>query len=323
MKSHYSYHSFDAWLKSIHGKKVQKIPLDANAGCPNRDGTIAHTGCSFCNAQGSGSGLMNKGLNLREQWQFWLEKYANSVRHKNTQAFLAYMQSFSNTYGSAQRLENITNELIDLPNIAGLAIGTRPDCVDAEKIEILSRLPWNNTWIEYGVQSMHDRTLKRIYRGHSVQSSIDAIHLAHDYGLKVCVHLMAGLPGESREDFLETVQKVCTLPIDGIKMHGLYVCKGTPIAKDYAEGQYTPLLRDPYMDMIVEALCYIPSSIIIHRLTADPGSDELIAPEWVREKGSVILGIEEILYHQSLWQGCRADVTESNPYNKKQGIPCF
>ncbi len=198
MKSHYLYYSFDAWLKNRHKAKVQKISLDAHAGCPNRDGTIQYGGCTFCNADGSGSGLMQKGLSLTKQWEYWLNKFSKSDRLKNTKNFLAYMQSYSNTYGCLEKLEKMTTELASLEKCAGFSIGTRPDCIDEEKLRLLASLPFQTKWIEFGIQSMHDETLKRIRRGHSVQCSVDAITRSRKYNLNVCVHLMAGLPDETK-----------------------------------------------------------------------------------------------------------------------------
>ena len=323
MKNSYHYHSFDAWLKALHGERVQKISLDANAGCPNRDGTISTGGCSFCDAQGAGSGLMNHGLNLTEQWQFWREQFVKSDRLKNTHSFLAYMQSFSNTYGSAKRLRIITSELQTLKNIVGLSLGTRPDCIDSEKLQILSKLPWENTWLEFGVQSMNDKTLKRISRGHDAQCSKDAIIKAHEHGLKVCAHLMAALPGENEDDFLKTVKTVCELPISGIKFHGLYVCKNTKIAQEFLNGTYVPMEKEVYIDLIAKALTIVPSHVVIHRLSADFTSDELIAPDWAKKKGYIMRSIDEILRLEGLWQGCKADVTTKNPYNKNNGTPVY
>lgn len=317
MKLHYLYYSFDAWLKNRHNAKVQKISLDAHFGCPNRDGTIQYGGCTFCNAAGSGSGLMQKGLSLSEQWQFWLDKFSCSDRLKNTQNFLAYMQSYSNTYGSLEKLRTVTDELQTLPKCVGFSIGTRPDCVDTEKLTLLASLPFQTKWIEFGVQSMHDKTLARIRRGHTAKCSADAIELASACGLNVCVHLMAGLPGESKEDFLKTVETVCRLPIQGIKLHGLYVCRNTSLADDYLAGTYIPMDQEAYINLICDALCLIPSRIAIHRLTADAqDSSELIAPDWAKLKGHVVRGIEGLLFQEGKWQGCRNDVPQKNPYTE-------
>ena len=286
MKLHYLYFSFDAWLKLQHHAKVQKISLDAHMGCPNRDGTISHGGCIFCDALGSGSGLMEKGLTLKEQWKYWLDKFHASDRLKNTSHFLAYLQSFSNTYGTLDRLKKLTEELTCLDKCVGYSIGTRPDCVEDEKLTLLAELPFQTKWIEFGVQSMHDKTLERIRRGHSVACSVDAVKRSHEHGLTVCVHLMAGLPGETKTDFLETVQKVCELPIQGIKLHGLYICKNTQLAMEYDAHGYMPMEQEDYINLICDALCLIPSHIAVHRLTADcQDHEQLIAPEWAKRKG--------------------------------------
>ena len=288
------YTTLDAHLKQIFGQKVQKIPLDAGSDCPNRDGTLGRGGCVFCNAAGSGSGLSGS-LSLAEQWRYWRKKFSESDRLKNTKLFLAYIQSFTNTYGPARRLRDMIGELVDLPGIAGLSIGTRPDCVDEEKLAILAAAPWQETWIEFGVQSMNDATLLRINRGHDSVCSRRAITMAHDAGIKVCVHLMAGLPGETPTDFIETVRSVCRLPIEGIKLHGLYVCRGSLLEKDWAAGLYSPMAPETYIDTIAEAITLIPTHIILHRLTADPGKGELLAPEWASRKGDIVHGIEEAL----------------------------
>ncbi len=296
------YLSFDAHLKQVFGQKVQKIPLDAGSSCPNRDGTLGTGGCVFCNAAGSGSGLFAS-MELHEQWRYWQDKFARSDRLKNTRLFLAYIQSFTNTYGPAERLRRIVSALNPLPGLAGLCIGTRPDCVDGEKLHILASAPWEETWIEFGVQSMNDATLRRINRGHDAACSAKAIEAAHEAGLKICVHLMAGLPGESPADFLETVKAVNALPIDGVKLHGLYVCRGSAISEDWAKGKYTPMTMEDYAETAAEALTLLRPDVIIHRLTGDPDRNELLAPDWASQKGSVVRRIEEILFHSGKRQG--------------------
>ncbi len=314
MKKKYFYHSFDSWLKKTYGQKVQKISLDAGASCPNRDGKISFGGCTFCNARGSGSGLLERGLDLTKQWEFWKEQFAKSDRLKHTKLFLAYFQSFSNTYGNVERLKSLTSQLKNLDGIAGLSLGTRPDCIDDEKLSVLSELGLSNTWLEYGIQSMHDETLSRIKRGHDVKCSIDAILKTREHNINVCVHLMAGLPGEQENDFLKTVEKVCELPIQGIKLHGLYVCKNTALAEDFLNGNYIALEKNAYVELIAKALSIIPSNIIIHRLSADPGQDELLAPYWAAHKGHIVAQIDEFMQIEGLWQGCKNDVPHSNPY---------
>ncbi len=314
MKKKYFYHSFDAWLKKNHGGKVQKIPLDAGASCPNRDGTISFGGCSFCNEKGSGSGLSERGFDLKSQWEHWRLQFAKSDRLKHTKLFLAYLQSFTNTYGSLERLKNLTNQLNGLDGIVGLSLGTRPDCIDEQKLAVILELGLKNTWLEYGIQSMHDKTLKKINRGHDALCSKNAILKTNEFGINTCVHLMAGLPGETERDFLDTVEMVCQLPIQGIKLHGLYICKNTLLANEYQQGNYSPLTQEEYVELIVKALCLIPSHITIHRLSADPDRGELVAPSWASQKGFIVQKIEEILHLEGLWQGCKNDAIDQNPY---------
>lgn len=306
------YHGFDMWLRARHGEKVQKIPLDAGSSCPNRDGTLGWGGCIFCNALGSGSGVTGS---LREQWNYWRRNFAQSDRLKHTRLFLGYLQAFTNTYGPAARLRSLLNELEELPGLVGVCVGTRPDCLDREKMELLSRRSWPELWLELGVQSRHDATLARIRRGHDAASSESAIRLAAEYGVKVCAHLMAGLPGERGEDFLDSVRWLATLPVAGVKLHGLYVCKGTALESEWLEGRYTPLDQEEYALLAARALTLLPSGMVIHRLTGDPAPGELAAPDWALQKGQTVRTIDAILAMNDWWQGCRADCPDGNPWS--------
>lgn len=316
MKQTVRYHTLDAWLRARHGEKVQKIPLDAGASCPNRDGTLGVSGCSFCNAMGSGSGL--GGRPLAEQWEYWRARFAASDRLKHTRLFLGYLQAFTNTYGPAERLARLLDELADLPGLAGVCVGTRPDCVDEEKMALLAARPWPELWLELGVQSRHNATLARIRRGHDAESSERAIRLAAACGVKVCAHLMAGLPGETDEDFLETVRWMAELPVDGVKLHGLYVCRDTPLEVEWKEGLYRPATQDAYVELTARALTLLPSRVIIHRLTGDPAPGELAAPAWALQKGQTIRKLDALLDSRNWWQGMEADAPRANPW----AAPC-
>ena len=315
MKHSVRYHTLDAWLRSRHGEKVQKIPLDAGSSCPNRDGTLGVTGCTFCNAIGSGSGL--GGRPLAEQWEYWRTRFAASDRLKHTHLFLGYLQAFTNTYGPARRLARLLDELAALPGLVGVCVGTRPDCVDEEKMALLAACPWPELWLELGVQSRHDATLTRIRRGHDAAASERAIRLAAAYGVKVCAHLMAGLPGETDEDFLDTVRWMAGLPIDGVKLHGLYVCRNTPLEEEWKAGLYRPGSRDGYVELVARALTLLPSGVVIHRLTGDPAPGELTAPDWALQKGQTIRKLDALLDSRDWWQGKQADAPNRNPWEKK------
>lgn len=236
----YVWNTFTAHLRKRFGQRVQKIPLDAGSGCPNRDGTLSSFGCTFCNAAGSGSGLGLAGMDLPAQWAYWREHFRRSNRGS---LFLAYLQSFSNTYGPAARLAALLDILEDLPDIAGVSVGTRPDCIDAEKVNILATRSWPEIWLELGVQTMNNATLTRINRGHSAAASAYAIELAAKSRIQVCAHLMLGLPGEQLSDILHTVKCLNALPIRGVKLHNTYVCCGTALEREYRAGAYTHSLQ--------------------------------------------------------------------------------
>lgn len=290
------WNALSAHWRRRFGQRVQKIPLDcrvaglADATCPNRDGTLSRLGCTFCNESGSGSGLGQHGLSLLEQWDFWRAHFKASGR---TALFVAYMQSFSNTYGPVSRLAAVLEKLRDLPEMAGISFGTRPDCVDEEKAALLAALPCEEKWLELGVQTFCDRTLLRINRGHTAAASVRAIEIAANAGLQVCVHLMAGLPGESADDFLNAVRLVNTLPVHGIKLHNVYVCRNTALAQETLSGVYTPLSREAYVDMAVAALRLLRKDIVVHRVVADTVPDDLLAPDWVLGKHETMMTIQK------------------------------
>jgi radical SAM protein (TIGR01212 family) len=281
---------------SRYGQRVQKIPLDAGFACPNRE--HGHEGCVFCNAQGSGTGF-GAGLNLIGQWAAWRRHFQD----KGVRLFLAYLQSFSNTYGPIERLRNVLAELAPLPDIIGLSVGTRPDCADEDKLRLIADLPHPEKWIEFGVQSSNDATLARIRRGHDRACAERAVAMAARIGLKICVHLMAGLPGESGEAFLESVRWASEQPVAGIKFHCTYVCAGTALAEMHAQGAYAPLTQEAYVNLMAEALPLLRPDIIVHRTTGDPFSGEAIAPDWVLRGRDTNNRILAELTRNNSWQG--------------------
>jgi len=301
-------HLLATYLRLRFGARVQKVPLDAGFSCPNRDGTLSRGGCVFCNPRGSGSGLGEDGLTLEEQWAVWTERYA---RTRNAGLFIAYLQSFSNTYGPIDKLRHVLGVLPTLPGIVGAAVGTRPDCVDNERLDMVAALPLPEVWLELGLQSAHDATLARINRGHDAATSERAVRDAAARGLRVCAHLIAGLPGESGDDFLATVDWVSRLPVHGVKFHGLYVCEGTALARQWRAGDYTPLEREGYADLIARALPRLRPEIVIQRLTGDPAGDELLAPDWANDKRATTARIHELLTQRDTWQG--KDVAKDAP----------
>ena len=304
------HYTLSAYFRSRFQRRIQKVPLDAGSSCPNRDGTLSRAGCVFCNAHGSGSGLGNQGFSLSRQWQHWIERYQ---RTESGRYFMAYLQSFSNTYGPASRLRELLDTIVALPGSMGVSVGTRPDCLDDEKLLLLARCPLPEVWLELGLQSMHDATLRRINRRHSRTVSEEAVRAAARHGIHVCGHLMAGLPGEDAEAFLASVRWAAALPLAGIKIHNVYVCRDTALAEQYRAGMYRPLEREAYLELLAAALPLLPSRMVIHRLTGDPAPRELVAPAWAVEKRGLLTSLHRLMSRRGLWQGCRADAWEGRP----------
>lgn len=306
------YRSLDRHLRGEFGEKVQKITLDAGSGCPNRDGTLSVGGCVFCNAEGSGPGV---GLgSFREQWERWRSRYAAMPRMKGTRLFLGYVQSFTNTYGPAARLSAMLKELEALPGLVGACIGTRPDCLDEEKMRLMASVPWREFWLDVGVQTCSDATLRRVNRGHTAQDSETALRLAARFGVQTCAHLMAGLPGEDGEDFLKSARWLSGLPVDGVKLHNLYVPKGAAVERMWKSGELRLLDQEEYALLAARALTLLPSNVVIHRLCADPAPGELVAPAWAADKRRTLDMIDAVLTYNDWWQGKACDAPERNPF---------
>ncbi|MGX7950336.1 TIGR01212 family radical SAM protein [Oleidesulfovibrio alaskensis] len=325
------YYQLSSYWRHRYGARIQKIPLDAGFTCPNRDGTLSHSGCVFCNPGGSGSGLARKGLTLPEQWAHWQGIYG--PRHKSG-LYIAYLQSFSNTYGPLEKLEGVLSQIEGFTGVVGAGIGTRPDCLDEQRLDRIARSIGRidaalaasgiqpqgicgkagaEVWLELGLQSSSDATLRRINRGHDFACFVKAVHMAHERGLKVCAHLIAGLPGETGADFARTVADVAALPVAGVKFHGLYVAEHTAVAAMWRSGEYRPMEMEEYAQAVASGLAVLPAGVVIHRLTGDAAEGELLAPAWSADKRGVIARIEAVMRQNGLWQGCRADAPHSTP----------
>jgi radical SAM protein (TIGR01212 family) len=295
------YYDLNSYLRSIFGCRVQKISLDAGLTCPNRDGSIATGGCIYCNSRGSGTGALQKGLSITEQI---LKGKESLKRRYKAKKFIAYFQSFSNTYGPYEKLKGLYKEALAIDDIVGLSVGTRPDCVDESILTLLEGYTKDYlVWIEYGIQSIHDRTLTFINRGHDVRCFKRAVEATRTRGIKICTHVILGLPFEDRRDMLATAEAVAAMGIDGIKIHLLYVIKGTGMEKLYQEGTYRCLEQDEYANLVCDFLELLPPDMVIQRLTGDPHPDELVAPEWSLRKNETLSRIKKILADRDSWQG--------------------
>lgn len=294
------YYSLATYFRQRFGRRVQKIPLDVGSTCPNRDGVVSSKGCLFCNARGSGTGLYEQGASIQEQWRHWRKIIAKKYK---TAVCIAYLQSFSNTYGPAKRLQTLVDELAGLPGLVGVAVGTRPDCMDEEKARILADTPAPEIWLELGLQSADDAVLTRINRGHDFASFARAVEFSASRGVKVCAHVIAGLPGEGRDGFLHTVGRVNELPVAGIKFHNIYVCKGSGLAALWKRGEYVPPTRDEYVSWLAEGMELLRPELVVQRLTGDPAPGELLAPDWAARKGETLRAFEALLQERDAWQG--------------------
>ena len=296
------YRDFNTYLREQFGERVQRISLDAGLGCPNRDGTVSTGGCIFCDGRGSGTGAFSEDRESIAQ-QISRAKGFIQKRYK-AHKFIAYFQSFTNTYAPATHLKRLYDEALNHPDMVGLSVGTRPDCVDEEILEVIGAYRKDHlVWMEYGLQSAHDKTLQIINRGHSVECFERAVRLAHNFGLNVCAHVILGLPGENRRMMLETAKFMADLPVQGVKIHLLYVTRGTPLARLHEKGTFRCLERDEYANLVVDFLELLPPDMIIQRLTGDPGKSDLLAPGWAVQKMENLRTIQDTLERRETWQG--------------------
>lgn len=294
------YRDLNTALRDHFGCRVQKINLDAGLTCPNRDGTVGVGGCIYCNVRGSGTGL-SQHYTITQQ----LERGKQRLRRRyKAKKFIAYFQSFSNTYAPLEKLKRLYLEALAVEDVVGLAIGTRADCVNDSVLDMLTDFNGRTyLWIEYGLQSIHDRTLELINRGHDVATFVEAVERTRRRGLAICVHVILGLPGEDKADMLATARALGKLDVQGVKIHLLYVIQGTPLADLYLRGEYRCLSRDEYVDIVCEFLALLPPQVTIHRLTGDPHPEELLAPTWALDKQTNLQAIRDTLQIRDLWQG--------------------
>ncbi len=283
--------TLNKFFKKHFGKRVQKVPLDAGLGCPNR--VSGKGGCIYCNEKGSGTGASLRNIPLRKQL---LDGMEWAKRRYKAKLFAAYFQAFSNTFAPLDKLEEIYLQVANVPEVVAVAIGTRPDCINKQVLDLIaSCFPDKMVWMEYGLQSASDLTLQAINRGHTVDDFIRAVELTKGYPFLICAHVIFGLPGEGKKEMEDTVRLVGALGVNGIKFHELYVIKGTPLCKIYRRGGYTPIDQDSYARMVAWAIRSLPTDTVIQRLTGDPAPGELEAPGWASKKQETIALIGKYL----------------------------
>lgn len=297
------YRDYNSYLRQRFGCRVQKISLDAGLSCPNRDGTLGYEGCIYCNDRGSGTGAAQRLQSITEQLQA-AKSYLG--RRYKARKFLAYFQSFTNTHAPLPVLQRLYREALAVPDVVGLTIGTRPDSVPDPVLDHLEELSRRDpVWVEYGLQSAHDTTLRLIRRGHTVSQFTDAVQRTRARQIPICAHVVLGLPGETRADMLETARFLASLDIQAVKIHLLYVIRGTELDRWYQQGSYQCLTRDQYVSLVADFLSLLPPEVIIQRLTGDPHPEELVAPAWSQEKQANLAAIKACMLQRQLFQGKR------------------
>ena len=294
------YHTLNYYYRHKYGKKVFKVSLNANFSCPNK---INGDGCIFCSKLGSGDFAGNTSLDLITQFN----EVKEIMEHKWPDAYyIGYFQANTNTYAPVNILKTKFEPILKMPNLVGLSIATRSDCINEECLDYLKDLNTRtNLTIELGLQSMYDETLKYINRGHDLNNFITCVKKLKESNIKVVVHIINGLPGETKEMMINTAKFLNDLDIDGIKINMLHVIKNTPLADIYLARPFPILTKDEYIDIVVSQLEVLKPEIVIHRLTGDPKKEDLIAPDWVLKKFVVLNDIDKEMKRRDTYQGSK------------------
>ena len=297
------YNAFSDYLKQKFGAKVYKITLDAGFSCPNRDGTISDCGCIFCDDGGSFSQAHSNRLSIEEQVRVGAETLKNRFK---AQKFMSYFQAFSNTYKPVEDLEKIYTASLNHPDVVGISIGTRPDCVDDDKLKLINSFtPDYYTWIEYGLQTVHDKTLLKINRGHDYDCFLKMYEKTREYsGINICLHVILNL-FENYDEMMQTAQTIAKLEPDGVKIHMLCALEGTRVAEMYRNGEIDFMSEDEYVSTVCDFLEYLPWETTIHRLAGNGLRTELVAPRWIGKKLDTLNRIDREFIRRDSKQGSR------------------
>lgn len=295
------YHSLDYELKQRFGGKIYKLTLNGGMSCPNRDGKLSFGGCIFCSEGGSGEFASAAALSVSEQLE---DAKKRLLGKRPVNRYIAYFQAYTNTYGPTEYLRRIFTEAIEDPEVVLLSIATRPDCLPDEVIELLAELNQKKpVWVELGLQTIHESSARFIRRGYPLSVFSDAVKRLTERGIEVVTHVILGLPGETKEMMLETIDYLNTLPIQGMKLQLLHVLEGTDLASYYRTVGFHVLTEEEYVDLILCCIEHLRPEITVHRITGDGPKDLLIAPLWSSAKRSVLNHIHHEMKLRNSWQG--------------------
>jgi radical SAM protein (TIGR01212 family) len=295
------YHSWNYHLRGNFHEKIFKVPLDGGFSCPNRDGKVATGGCTFCSARGSGDFAGDRRMDLERQFH----DVKNRMHEKWPNAnYLGYFQAYTNTYAPVEELREMYETVLKQEGVVGLSIATRPDCLPDDVVEYLAELNERTyLWVELGLQTKHEHTAQLINRAHDYQCYLDAVEKLRKHNIRICSHIIYGLPGETYEEMMETADAVAHLDVQGIKIHLLHLLRKTPMVKQYEAGLLDFLSQEEYTKLVVDTLEILPPEMIVHRVTGDGPADLLIGPMWSRKKWVVLNGIDAELKRRNSWQG--------------------
>ena len=295
------YNNYSEYIKNKYGQRIQKVTVDAGFTCPNRDGTVASGGCTYCNNESFNPGYNSAAKSITQQIH---EGVGFLKRRYGVNKFIVYFQPYSNTYASLDTLKKYYEEALKYPGVIGLTIGTRPDCIDEEKLDYLKFLNSNyDITIEYGLESISDETLKKINRGHGYKCYLDALTMTGRHGIKICTHIILGFPWEDKKHWLKTADELSSLPFHFLKIHQLHVVKDTIMGRQFLQKPFKLLSHSEYIDVVVSFLERLNPNIIIQRLSGEAPLPVLIAPKWGKRYPEIIQDIDTEMERRNTWQG--------------------
>ncbi|WP_414739217.1 TIGR01212 family radical SAM protein [Macrococcoides caseolyticum] len=295
------YHTWNYHLRNKFGKKIFKVALEGGFDCPNRDGTVAFGGCTFCSAAGSGDFAGDRVDPIPVQF----EKIKNKMHEKwQDGEYIAYFQAFTNTHAPLEVLKEKYEAALAIPGVVGLSIATRPDCLPDDVVEYLAELNERTyLWVELGLQTVHEKTSNIINRAHDMQCYYDGVAKLRKHNINICTHIINGLPLEDYDMMMETARVVSQMDVQGIKIHLLHLLKGTPMVKQYEKGMLEFMDQETYVKLVADQLEILPEEMIIHRITGDGPIDLMIGPMWSVNKWEVLNGIDDELKKRASYQG--------------------
>ncbi|HMP07422.1 MAG TPA: TIGR01212 family radical SAM protein [Lacipirellulaceae bacterium] len=310
------YYAYNHFLRLSFGRRIQKVSVDAGFTCPNVDGSVTTGGCTFCDNRSFSPSRRLPRAGILGQIDQSIARMR--LRYENCDRYIAYFQPATNTYAPVERLRALYQEALSHPQIVGLAIGTRSDCVPHDVLELLTELAQQTYLsVEFGMQTMHDRSLVWMNRGHDHASFVDAVDRSRGRGFEICAHVILGLPGETQEDMLSTARELARVGVESVKIHNLYCVKNTRLADQVASGEVRLMEFDAYVRAVVEFLELIPPNVVVERISGDAPPDFFVGPSWCLDKPGVKRAIEAEFVRRDTWQGARAEVGIKPSQNTK------